>query len=233
MLLTSAGVKNDSIRNALIGLLGKPIEDSTALCIPTAMYGHPAAGLGRAWQFAAGRSEEPMVDLGWKSIGLLELAALPSLPRAQWTPWVERADVLLASGGDALYLAHWMRESGLVDLLAARDDLVWVGMSAGSMVMAPSVGADFIQWQPPGGEDRALALVDFAICPHLAPDGEPGNSMREAEEWAATMPCPSYAVDDQTAIRVVDGQVDVVSEGAWRRFPDPEADPRQQDDGAR
>lgn len=219
MLLTSAGVKNDSIREALVDLLGKSIEDATALCIPTAMYGHPGAGLDRAWQFAAGRSEEPMVELGWRSVGLLELAALPSLPRAQWLPWVERADVLLASGGDALYLAHWLRVSGVAELLGTLEHLVWVGMSAGSMVMAPSVGVDFIQWRPPEGEDRGLGMVDFAICPHLAPPGAPGNTMAEAEAWAATMPCPSYAIDDQTAIRVTDGRVDVVSEGTWRRFP--------------
>lgn len=219
MLLTSAGVKNDSIRDALIGLLGKPIDASTALCIPTAMYGHPGAGLDRAWQFTAGRSAEPMVDLGWRSVGLLELAALPSLPAAQWIPWVERADVLLASGGDALYLAHWMRESGLVDLFGTLEHLVWLGMSAGSMVMAPSVGEDFIQWRPQGGEDRALGLVDFAICPHLASPGMPGNTMEEATAWAATMPCPAYAIDDETAIRVLDGKVDVVSEGTWQRFP--------------
>jgi dipeptidase E len=219
LLLTSAGVKNDSIRDALIELLGKPIDASTALCIPTAMYGHPGAGLDRAWQFTAGRSAEPMVELGWRSVGLLELAALPSLPTAQWTPWVERADVLLASGGDALYLAHWMRESGLADLLGTLEHIVWLGMSAGSMVMAPSVGEDFIQWRPQGVEDRALGLVDFAICPHLAPPGMPGNSMEEATAWAATMPCPAYAIDDQTAIRVLDGKVDVISEGTWRRFP--------------
>ena len=219
MLLTSAGVKNDSIRDALIELLGKPIDASTALCIPTAMYGNPGAGLDRAWQFTAGRSAEPMVELGWRSVGLLELAALPSLPAAQWTPWVEQADVLLASGGDALYLAHWMRESGLADLLTTLEHIVWLGMSAGSMVMAPSVGEDFIQWRPQGLEDRALGLVDFAICPHLAPPGAPGNTMDEAADWAATMPCPAYVIDDETAIRVVDGTIDVISEGTWQRFP--------------
>ncbi|HEY8319353.1 MAG TPA: Type 1 glutamine amidotransferase-like domain-containing protein [Amnibacterium sp.] len=218
LLLTSAGVRNPTIRNALVELLGKPIADSTALCIPTAMYGHPGAGLENAWEFVAGRSEQPMVELGWRSVGLLELAALPSLPSEQWIPLVRRADVLLVSGGDALYLAHWVRESGLIDLLPALEETVWLGMSAGSMVMAPSVGDDFIQWRPPGAEDRALGLVDFAICPHVvqSPD-QPGNSLEEAAQWAATMPCPTYAIDDETAIRVVDGRVDVVSEGYWQR----------------
>lgn len=221
LLLTSGGVTNASIRQSLVDLLGKAIAQASALCIPTAMYGHPMVGPGtRAWQFVSGRSENPMVDLGWGSMGVLELTALPSLDAERWVPLVRETDVLLAAGGDVLYLAHWMRESGLTDLLPELTGTVWVGLSAGSMVMAPRVGEDFIQWRPPTGDESALGLVDFAICPHLAPDGEPGNSMAEAEQWAASIPGPKYAMDDQTAIRVVDGAVDVVSEGQWRYFPE-------------
>ena len=221
LLLTSAGVRNPSIREALVDLLGKPIEDSTALCIPTGMYGHPNVGAGeRVWQFVSGRAETtPMVELGWKSVGLLELTALPSLAEEQWVPMVRESDVLLVAGGDVLYLCHWMRESGLVDLLPSLSDTVWVGLSAGSMVLTPEVGDDFIQWRPPGGDDRTLGLVDFSICPHVNGEGEPGNTMAEAEAWAAGISGPKYVVDDETAIRVVDGVVDVVSEGQWMRFP--------------
>ena len=119
-------------------------------------------------------------------------------------------------GGDATYLCHWLRESGLADLIPSLTDTVWVGLSAGSMVMTPEVGEDFIQWRPPSGDLSTLGLVDFSICPHLAPDGMPGNSMAEAEEWAAGISGPAYAMDDQTAIKVVDGSVEVVSEGLWK-----------------
>jgi len=217
LLLTSAGVKNPSIRNALVDLLGKPIEEASALCIPTASYGHPNVGPGTGpWRFVSGKSELPMVDLGWKSVGLLELTALPSIDRERWVPVVQAADVLLVNGGDALYLAHWLRESGLADLLPTLTETVWVGLSAGSMVLTPRIGADFVGWQPPTGDDTTLGLVDFHICPHLAPDGMPGNSMAEAEAWAATIAGPAYAVDDETAFVVVDGKVDVVSEGQWK-----------------
>ena len=217
LLLTSGGVTNASIRDALVQLLGKPIEESTALCIPTAMYGHPWVGPGvKAWEFISGRSDNPMVDLGWRSVGVLELTALPSINEERWVPLVREADVLLAAGGDVLYLCHWMRESGLADLLPSLPDTVWVGLSAGSMVMTPEVGDDFIQWRPPGGDVSTLGLVDFSICPHLAPDGMPGNSLAEAEAWAATISGPAYAMDDQSAITVVDGRVEVVSEGQWR-----------------
>ncbi|TQM55192.1 Type 1 glutamine amidotransferase-like domain-containing protein [Humibacillus xanthopallidus] len=220
LLLTSGGVTNPSIRDALVELLGKPIGESSALCIPTAMYGHPSVGPGvRAWQFISGTSENPMVDLGWKSVGVLELTALPSIDEERWMPLVREADVLLVAGGDVLYLCHWMRQSGLADLLPSLSETVWVGLSAGSMVMTPDVGQDFIQWRPPTGDESTLGLVDFSICPHLAPDGLPGNSMAEAEHWAAGITGPAYAMDDQTAITVVDGTVEVVSEGHWRLFP--------------
>src|ERR1044071_8445098 len=211
LLLTSAGIKNASINDALVELLGKPIAESDALCITTASYAHPMAGPARAWNFISGQEPRcPMTELGWKSMGVLELTALPSLGRELWEPWVRETDVLLVNGGDALYLSHWMRESGLADLLRSLPDLVWVGLSAGSMVMTPRVGEDFVQWRPPAGGDETLGLVDFSICPHLAPDGMPGNSMAEAEQWAAGIAGSAYAIDDQTAIQVVDEAVEVI-----------------------
>jgi hypothetical protein len=77
LLLTSAGIKNASIRDALVDLLGKPIAESSALCIPTATY--PISGPGSAWRFITGRATTPMCELGWKSLGVLELTALPSI----------------------------------------------------------------------------------------------------------------------------------------------------------
>jgi dipeptidase E len=217
LLLTSGGVTNTSIREALVELLGKPIAESNALCIPTAMYGHPWIGPGeQAWQFISGSSENPMVDLGWKSMGVLELTALPSIDEERWVPLVRETDVLLVAGGDVLYLCHWMRQSGLADLLPSLNETVWVGLSAGSMEMTPEVGEDFIQWRPATGDESTLGVVDFSICPHLAPEGQPGNTMAEAEQWAAGISGPAYAIDDQTAIRVVDGTVEVVTEGHWK-----------------
>src|SRR5690242_9145528 len=170
-----------------------------------------------AWSFISGHDAHcPMSELGWKSVGVLELTALPSLDEERWVPLVRETDVLLVAGGDALYLCHWMRESGLADLLPSLSETVWVGLSAGSMVMTPRIGEDFVQWRPPTGGDETLGLVDFSICPHLAPDGGPGNSMAEAESWAEQIDGPAYAIDDETAFKVVDGNVEVVSEGTWK-----------------
>jgi len=159
-----------------------------------------------------------MTGLGWKSLGVLELTALPSIGEDRWVPWVQAADVLLVNGGDALYLAHWMRQSGLADLLPSLQETVWVGLSAGSMVMTPSIGEDFVGWQPPGGGDAALGIVDFSIFPHLDHVQLPENTLADAQRWAAGMTVPCYAIDDETAIKVVGGTVEVVSEGHWKLF---------------
>ena len=219
LMLTSGGVTNTSIREALVDLLGKPIAECTALCIPTAEYGHPMCTPDSARRFVVGDEPGEICGLGWKSVGLLELTALPSIGEERWLPWVREADVLLVDGGDAGYLCHWMRESGLADLLPTLPDTVWVGVSAGSMVMTPGIGEDFVQWRSPAGDDSTLGVVDFSICPHLAEEGMPGNTMAEATAWAAGISGPAYVMDDQTAISVVDGAVEVVSEGHWRHFP--------------
>jgi dipeptidase E len=159
-----------------------------------------------------------LCGLGWKSLGVLELTALPSIDAQYWVPMVEETDALLVSGGDPMYLCYWMQQSGLADLLPSLHDTVYVGLSAGSMVMTPSIGEDFVDWKPPAGGDKTLGLVDFSIFPHLDHPDMPENSMAGAEKWAAGIPVPAYAIDGQTAIKVTDGIVEVVSEGHWKLF---------------
>ncbi len=216
-LLTSAGIKNPSIHNALLGLLDKPIAECNALCIPTASYGNPGGAVS-AWRFISGLEPDcPMCELGWNSLGVLELTALPSIDPKLWVPEVREADVLLVNGGDPLYLSYWMRQSGVADLLPSLR-AVYVGLSAGSMVMAPNIGKEFVGWKPPSGGDETLGMVNFAIFPHLDHEMLPENTIANAEKWAARMSVPGYAIDDQTALQVIDGAVEVISEGHWRAF---------------
>lgn len=217
LLLTSAGIKNERIKQALLELLGKPIEECTALCIPTAIYALPG-GTNHAWNFFNGDFSTPMCELEWKSVGVLELSALPSLDEAVWRPAFDEADVLLVNGGDPLFLHYWMKQSGVAQLLADWKG-VYVGLSAGSMVMTPRIGEAFVGWQAPGEQgDGTLGYVDFSIFPHLDHEMLPKNTSAHATEWAKTLADPSYAIDDETAIRVVDGRVDVISEGNWLKF---------------
>ncbi|HWI64621.1 MAG TPA: Type 1 glutamine amidotransferase-like domain-containing protein, partial [Symbiobacteriaceae bacterium] len=97
-------------------------------------------------------------------------------------------------------------------------ETVYVGLSAGSMVMAPKIGEWFVGWKPPTGGDQTLGIVDFAMFPHLDHEKLPYNTLAHAEKWAADLHLPGYAIDDQTAIKVTEGAVEVVSEGHWKLF---------------
>jgi dipeptidase E len=229
-LLTSSGVSNPSIDDALVGLLGKPIAESSALIVPTATYPFPGGAAG-AWRAVCGKAPSPLCELGWKSLGILELTALPSIQEESWIPTVRETDALLVWGGDVLYLCYWMRQSGLADLLPSLSELVYVGVSAGSIAMTPyNCDAEFnLQFVPEGGDqaregDTALGLVDFALRVHLDREGFEDSSMDNVEKWASEVPVPTYAIDDQSAIKVADDAIEVVSEGNWKLFtPGPEA----------
>jgi dipeptidase E len=214
-LLTSSGIKNKSIQDTLVDLLGKPIAESSALCIPTAIYPFSVGPLA-AYRFISGSAPSPMTELGWKSLGVLELTALPSIKRENWVAPVEEADALLVYGGDVTYLVRWMRESGLADLLPSLHETVYVGISAGSMVTAPVFGETYDD--PPFIIEKGLGLVDFALLPHVDHKDHPESSMAKVERMATEVPVPTYAIDDETAIKVVDGNVEVVSEGHWKLF---------------
>lgn len=216
-LLTSSGIRNPSIHAALEGLLGRPVAECSALCIPTAILPFPG-GPGMAYRFITGATPGPLVQLGWKSMGVLELTALPSIKKEYWTAAVREADALLVQGGDVLYLTRWMRESGLADLLPELTDTVYVGISAGSMVTAPTFGETYDDPEEPFVISEGLGLVDFALLPHLDHADHPESSAARVEQMAAQVPVPTYGIDDQTAITVVDGTVEVVSEGKWRLF---------------
>ena len=212
-LLTSGGISNTSIRNALVDLLGKPIAESTVLCIPTAVYAVPDGPI-YAWH-----QIRTWGELGWKAFGVLELTALPSTRQEHWLPLLQAADVLLVGGGETFYLCYWIRQSGLAEILPSLlQEKVYVGMSAGSMLVTPTFGEAYNGIDPPKGSDLALGLVDFTLYPHLDADYMPAASLAHIEQWAARVEVPAYAIDDQTALKVIDGVVEVVSEGHWKRF---------------
>lgn len=220
-LLTSSGITNPSIADALTELLGKPVSESRALFVPTGVYPFPG-GATSGWEAITGKEGIPLTDLGWKSMGVLELTALPTIRRENWAPAVEEADALLVWGGDVLYLTHWMRESGLADLLPTLTDLVYVGVSAGSIAVTPyNCDADFDREFVPDGSDmgenaeRALGLVEFTVYPHLNDPDMEDTTLANITTWASTIPVPTYAIDDETAIAVVNGEARVVSEGEW------------------
>jgi len=217
LLLTSAGISNASIHNALVDLLGKPIAEASAIFIPTAIYAIPNGG-DIVRHVICGSLGDPFCDLGWKSLGLLELSALPSIKQELWVPMLQQTDALLVGGGDCQYLCYWMQQSGLANLLPSLlQKTVYVGLSAGSMIMT-RFGTTYGNHTLPAETDKSLGLVNFAIHPHLDHEQFPRNSLANLEKLAGTLPMPSYAIDDATAIKVVDDTIEVISEGNWKLF---------------
>lgn len=217
LLLTSGGISNKTIYNALEDLLEKPISESSGLFIPTAIYAIPnGADLSRG--VISGSLGDPFCELGWKTLGVLELTALPSIKEDLWVPKLEDIDALLVGGGDCQYLCYWMKQSGLADRLPLLlSKTVYVGLSAGSMIMT-RYGTTYGNHKLPVDTARSLGIVDFAIHPHLDHEWFPDNSQANLERLASTLPLTSYAIDDQTAIKVKDGAIEVISEGNWRVF---------------
>jgi dipeptidase E len=228
LLLTSNGVSNDSILGALVELLGKPIAQAEAVCVPTAIYAMPEGG-AYAWQ-----ELREVGGLGWRSFGVLELTALPSIEERHWMPSVESADAIVVGGGITPYLSYWMQESGFAERLPGLlEDRVYVGISAGSVVMSPGLNVDRDELERTGvynddeyddaaplgaGSDQGLGLVNVAVRPHLNSGDFPDADLATMEGWAAKLDVPTYAIDDQSAVKVVDGKVEVVSEGEWKLF---------------
>lgn len=243
LLLTSNGVTNQSIQRALVGLLGKPIADANALFIATGMYPYPG-GARHAWNAIAGKSHHPFQEMGWKSFGNLELSVLPSIDREVWETAVRETDALLVWGGDPLFLCHWFRASGLADIIPSlRPETVYVGTSAGSMLASSTFAETYTNPRRGSGEPlssepvvfaspegdiartlvtaRGMGWVDFALIPHYGAKQHPDASAANAEKWAAKNTLPTYAIDDDTALAVTDGRVEVVSEGSWKLFERP------------
>jgi dipeptidase E len=240
LLLTSSGISNKSMRDALEQLLGKPISESEALFVPTGVYPF-LNGPNYAWWPIAGKMKGALVDMGWKSMGLFELTALTSIKKDIWIPSLEDADALLVWGGDPLYLAYWFEQSGLTEVLTSLNkDLVYVGVSAGSMMVNTIFGETYsepragngtplaienVVFNMTGGEiskpfitGKGAGLTDFSIIPHYNNPDFQDACGQNAEKWAAKIPADVYAIDEQTAIKVVAGEIEVVSEGEWKFF---------------
>ena len=234
LLLTSAGITNERIRKALVVLLGKPINQSTALFVPTAIRAYPN-GSYYAWESALMDGSQSLGNLGWKKFGILELTALPSLDKDIWLPEIEEADALIVGGGNGFFLSFWLQKSGLFEIIPEilENGKPYIGISAGSMVLTDSLNFNLERFEKTGiyyddeydeeslinaGSNKTIPLVDFVIRPHLNSKILPKVTLENIEKWAAKIDAPLYAIDDQTALKVIDKEVEVITEGKWKLF---------------
>ncbi|HSW80259.1 MAG TPA: Type 1 glutamine amidotransferase-like domain-containing protein [Candidatus Saccharimonadales bacterium] len=229
LLLTSAGITNNSIAQALRDLLGKPTNESKIVIVPTGQNPEPG---DKGWVI-----DEDLLGpykLGWKELNIIDLAAVASLDTSLWWPQFEEADVLLFGGGNCFYLSYWLQKSGVYDAMPKwLETKLYIGISAGSMVATESLRTDSLAIEKlgvmrleeygdlgPNGQSsqKTLMLVDFAFRPHLNSPEFPKARADVIEKIVPKLDVPLYALDDQSALKVVDGNVEVISEGKWLLF---------------
>ncbi len=222
LLLTSAGLRNETLLTALRDMLGTPFEAANLVYIPTASLAEPG---DKTWLV---RSLTRLHGLGWRELDVVELNGLPApvvLDR------IRRADVVYAEGGNHYHLARSISGNGLAEgFLEALESRVYVGVSAGSMIFSRNLTAhsadvigDTADLRLLGATEVAspFGLFDWYLKPHLDSPDFPDRDDAWADRIAARADFPGYRIDDDTAIRVRDGALDVVSEGRWRYHPGP------------
>lgn len=214
LLLTSGGIENDSMVRALRNLVGKDFTKANLVFIPTAAN----VEAGDKWWLI--NDLVKCKELGFNEVDIVDIAAVA---KHVWEPRLQNADVLMFGGGNTSYLMEQLRKTGLAqelpNLLKIR---VYVGVSAGSMITSPNLKEKEMQQLYDEQvfdieSDEGLGLVNFLVVPHLNSPFFP-HIKEYIDEVAKGIDLPIYALDDQSAVQVIDNDVEVISEGEWKRF---------------
>ncbi|MFA6520454.1 MAG: Type 1 glutamine amidotransferase-like domain-containing protein [Candidatus Paceibacterota bacterium] len=215
-LLTSGGITNKKIADALLELVGKPAGEINLAYVPT------AANANRDNKTYLIKNLIRLNEQGFKMIDIVDISALP---KWNWLPRFEAADILFFEGGDSSHLMRWIEESGLKEALPELlKTRVWVGSSAGSIVLSPTLALSnkerALSYKERFGYEakNALGLVDFYFRPHLNSPSQAHSNEKVLAEIAKTLPGVLYALDDQMAIKVVNGKVEIIGEGEYLVF---------------
>ncbi len=211
LLLTSNGLTNKSIVEALFELVGKPAAKTNVAFVPTAAN---AEEDDKGWLI------DDLMNIKNQGFNQIDIVDISALPKESWLPRFEHADIIFFGGGHSRHLMYWLRKSGLTDVLPELlRTRVYAGISAGSIVTAPtlalssSTDAPFAYEENTPYDGEGLHLVNFHIRPHLNSPDFPKASGAYLQEKAKEIPETIYGLDDQSALKVTDGKIEVVSEG--------------------
>lgn len=215
LLLTSSGITNKSIERALLHLLGRPFDQANLTFIPTAANVEKG---DKTWMV------NDMNNLRLLGFAALDIMDISAVSKDIWYPSLESADILVFGGGNVNYLLEWTKKSGLAEcLLKLLETKIYVGISAGSMVTAKNISlssAGLLYYEKTDGFNNleGLGLVDFEIRPHLNSEWFPKVTFEYLEKIAVVGGKSFYAIDDSTAVQVIDKKMEVITEGEWKRF---------------
>ena len=227
LLLTSNGLSNDSIANVLEELVGKPRKEIKIAFVPTAAFPQDDD---------QHESRDWLVDDLYRIkefCGFIDVISLADLPKDKILERLEYVDVIFVGGGNTFYLSYWMQKSGLSDVLPGLlKTRVYAGISAGSIIagaqIVPSSALDNIEEfrdddyyeQAIKGEasDKPLNLVNIVFRSHLNSESFPRVRKEILEQIVDKLPAPLYALDDSSALKIVDGTIEVITEGEWLKL---------------
>ena len=208
LLLTSSGITNSSLNEAFVQLLGKDVSKTNVAFIPTGANVYTDT----SWL------KVDIFNLKRTGVSAIELVDISKLDRSQSLQKLIAADVIWLNGGNTYYLLEWLRRTELAkELTNLLRDRLYVGVSAGSMITGPSVESNSAMF-PEEDEHKiedltGLNLVPFAVIPHLSSASFPHSTADIIEKFATQVPYPIYALDDASAVEVIDGRLKIVSEG--------------------
>lgn len=215
LLLTSSGKTNKTIEKALLNLLGKPFEKANLTFIPTAANVEKG---DKIWLV------DDMYNFRQMNFSSFDIIDISAVPKNVWLPSFKKADILVFGGGNVYHLLKWIKKSGLEKVLPQLlKTKIYVGISAGSMVTAKNISlstAGILYYEKTGGfkNKKGLGFVDFELRPHLNSKWFPKVNLPYLKKLSETISYSFYAIDDNTAIKVEDGKISVVSEGEWKKF---------------
>jgi len=215
LLLTSAGLRNQTIVKALDELVGRPLDQLKVAFIPTASNLEEG---NKDWLIDDLRR---LSFLNFKEIDIVDISALP---KEIWLERLKNADVFFVEGGNTYYLMHWFNKSGLSEVLPELlKTRVYIGVSAGTVVVTPSVLNAEFEKEPVLDfdkkiSDKGLSMVSFMIEPHINSKYFPESTFENLEKISKEYKYPIYGIDDETAIKIDGDQLEVVTQGAWKKF---------------
>jgi len=215
LLLTSAGITNQSILQSLDELAGKPLDQLKVAFIPTAA--NLESG-DKDWLI------DDLRRLSFLKFNQIDIVDISALPKNIWQKRLEEADILFVEGGNTYYLMHWVNKSGLSKILPKLlETRIYIGVSAGTIITTPSIiNADFeVKPLKEIHEEvfhDGLSLVDFMVEPHVNSEYFPESSLENLETRSQKYQYPIYGIDDATAIKVDGDNIEVISNGIWKKF---------------
>lgn len=214
LLLTSAGLTNNTLVQALKDLVEKPFSDLNVTYIPT------AANVEDVDKWWVVEDMQRVQQLGWKYFDIVDFSAVP---KDIWLPRLERADVVVVGGGSSYHLMHAIESlDNKEDFINLLQRKVYVGISSGSMITAQIAqfgwDEEFYGIQTPVKIGNGLKFVDFYIMPHWGEEDFSKVTKENIAKIAKQIASPVYLIDNQTAIMIVDNKLTVVSEGTWQKI---------------